>query len=239
VASAYPGFPAEGLKFFRQLERNNNRDWFEAHKEEFVRTTKEPMEALVDAVGARMVKWAPEYVTAARKAIYRIYRDTRFSNDKTPYKTHLGASFFRNDLGRHIAGGFYFEVSHRYLGLASGIYMPDADNLRVIRGHIVENAARWEKIMGAPAARKALGELQGDKLSRPPKGFPADSSVVEWLKMKAMYYWVELDAKLVTGPGVVELIDGWFKKAWPTIEFLNEPLLAAKKKRGPLEEGWV
>lgn len=239
MAASFPGLPREALKFFRDLERNNRREWFEERKELFLAQVKAPMEALVEAVGAEMLKFAPESVTSPQKAIYRIYRDTRFSGDKTPYKTHLGASFFRNDLGRHIAGGFYFEVSHKYVGLAGGVYMPTPENLRLLRTHILENHKRFDKLAREKKLLAALGELQGDKLSRPPKGFPPDHPAIEWIKFKNLYFWKELPAAIAATPDLLPEIVSRFRLMAPVISFFNEPLLADRNRRAPLETGWI
>ncbi len=239
MAASFPGFSKEALKFFRDLEKNNRREWFEARKEFFLANVKAPMEALVEALGAEMLKFAPEAVTSPQKAIYRIYRDTRFSGDKTPYKTHLGASFFRHDLGRHIAGGYYFEVSHKHIGLAGGVYMPTPENLRILRTHIMDNHQRFTKIVGEEKLLEAMGPLQGDKLSRPPKGFPCEHPAMEWIKCKHWYYWKELPSEIATGPGLLKELALRFKLMQPTISFFNEPLIADKNRRAPLETGWV
>jgi len=95
VRSAFPGFPPEGLAFFAGLQRNNRREWFQPRKAIFEETLKQPMREFVDSLNSAMTRFAPEYATDPEKAIYRIYRDTRFSKDKTPYKTHIGALLLR------------------------------------------------------------------------------------------------------------------------------------------------
>src|SRR4026208_1384845 len=93
MPQAIPVFPAEGLKFLRSLKRNNNREWFQAHKDVYEAQIKRPMEDLILALGVDFQKFAPEFIATPRKSLYRIYRDTRFSKDKSPYKTHVAASF--------------------------------------------------------------------------------------------------------------------------------------------------
>ena len=89
----FPGFPAEGLEFLRKLAKNNKREWFQPRKEIFEAKVKQPMIELVEAVNAELLKFAPDHINDPKKAVYRIYRDTRFSADKTPYKTHIAAVF--------------------------------------------------------------------------------------------------------------------------------------------------
>ena len=239
MGASFQGFPKEGLQFLKELERNNDREWFDAHKATYTEVLKPAVEALVASVGAEMMKFAPAYVTEPKKAIYRIYRDTRFSHYKTPYKTHVGALFYRADLGKNEASAFYVEISAKHVGLAGGCYMPDADRLRLIRGHIAEHYDRFAKMLKGKALAASMGELQGGKLSRPPKGFDAEHPGIELLKGKQWYYWRELPPETAESAGVVKEIVSRFQLMLPVVEFLNEPMAAAKKQRAPLETGWV
>ncbi|HPT29050.1 MAG TPA: DUF2461 domain-containing protein, partial [Bryobacteraceae bacterium] len=169
MKSSFAGLPKEALTFLANLEKNNNREWFDAHRETYQEKLKKPMEEFCAAVGGQMASFAPDYMTEPKRALFRIYRDTRFSNNKTPYKTAQGALFFRAELGKNEAAGFYFEVSPKYLGVAGGLYMPNPDYLRVVRAHLMENSARFGKLVASKPLVKTLGELQGEKLSRPPK----------------------------------------------------------------------
>lgn len=234
MRSSFPGLPAECLSFLRALEKNNKREWFDANKQTYVDKVKAPTLEFIAAVSAEFTKFAPLYATDPKKAMYRIYRDTRFSANKTPYKTHTSALFFNSALGKHEAGCFYIEISHKYVGLAAGVYMPDPERLRLIRLHIMDHHQRFAKLVKAKPVVDALGELQGDKLSRPPKGFPCDHPAIEWIKYKHWYYWRELEASLATSPKLVGEVVSRFKKALPVVEFLNEPITAAKKKLAPL-----
>src|SRR5262245_17892196 len=116
----FAGIPAEGINFLKQLKKHNNRDWFNARKETFETKLKAPMIELIDAVNKEMLDFAPDHIQDPKKALYRIYRDTRFSSDKTPYKTHLAAIFPRCGMDRHQGAGFYFQVSHEGAGFAAG-----------------------------------------------------------------------------------------------------------------------
>ena len=123
MSSVFPGFSREAMQFFRGLARNNNRDWFQPRKPIFEEHVKQPMHELVAQVNAALQKFAPEYVTEPSKAVYRFYRDTRFSKDKTPYKDHIAASFYHRSLMGQGAAGFYFQVSHKDVGIGGGVYM--------------------------------------------------------------------------------------------------------------------
>jgi uncharacterized protein (TIGR02453 family) len=230
MKSAAPCMPAAAIKFLRALEKNNNRDWFEANKETYLSEVKAPMELVVAAVGARVARFAPAYVVEPKKAMYRIYRDTRFSANKTPYKTNASALFYRSELGRNEAAALYFEVSPRFVGIAGGLYMPSPDHLRAVRAHLMDHHERFDKLLSSRKLVQLCGGIQGDKLSRPPKGFLPDQPGLEWIKHKQWYFWQELDPKLALGPKLVDEVARRFELMTQAVEFLNEPLLGKKKK---------
>ena len=185
----FPGFSAEALKFFVQLKRHNNRAWFLKNKETYEREIKEPMVSLVLAINAELRMLAPELVTEPKRAIYRIYRDVRFSADKSPYKTHTAALFAPRGFGKHACAGLYFHFAADELLLAGGVYMPGPRELLAIRNHIAANAARFRRIL-AHRQIASLGGLQGDQLMRVPKGFAPDHAAADLLRYKQFLVWV-------------------------------------------------
>src|SRR4051812_28605415 len=128
----FSAFPKEGLRFLRSLKRNNNREWFLEHKVIYEASLKQPMISLVEALAADFQRFAPEMVASPQTSIYRIYRDTRFSNDKTPYKTHVAAMFPRKGLGKHEGAGFYLHISTTEVLVAGGLYMPAPEGLQAV-----------------------------------------------------------------------------------------------------------
>src|SRR5258706_1590551 len=166
--------------FFRGLERNNAGEWFAPRKELFESEVRGPMIELVGLVNEDLKKFAVDNVVPEpAKEIYRLSRDTRFSKDKTPYKTHIGATFPRRGLPKHAGAGFYFGVSHKYVEVAGGMYMPGPEELAAVRRAIAADATRFAKLIGAKALVRKVGALQGEKLKRPPKGFDTDPAVAE------------------------------------------------------------
>src|SRR3954469_933262 len=143
MKSPFPGFSEEAMKFFRGLARNNNREWFQARKPVFEEQVKKPMYELVDAVNTAMKRFAPDYVTDPAKAVYRFYRDTRFSKDKSPYKEQIAASFPRR--GYAESAGYYFSVSHKELAVGGGIYMPSPETLRAVREHMAAHHREFRR----------------------------------------------------------------------------------------------
>ena len=224
----FPGFPKAALTFLRQLKRNNNRDWFNENKAIYESAVKAPCEAFVEALNARLAGFAPAYITEPRKAIYRIYRDTRFSSDKTPYKTHAGALFRRGDLPKHEAAAFYVGISPEGVEVAGGVYMPGPDQLRVLRAHLADRHEALEKMLKGAKLRKLAGELKGTALQRPPKGYAADHPAVELLRRKQWYFFKTLDADLATSPKLVGTVADAFKAMTPVVEFFNLPFQQRK-----------
>jgi uncharacterized protein (TIGR02453 family) len=229
VRSAFPGFPAATVDFFRGLARNNNREWFQPRKLIFEEQVKQPMRALVESVNAALMGFAPEFVTEPEKAIYRIYRDTRFSKDKTPYKTHIAASFRRLGPG-HSDAGYYFALSHKEVAIGGGIYMPEPPALLAIRNHIAGRHDELRRILRARQVRELLGELHGDQLSRVPKGFAGDHPAADLLRFKRFILYVELPPDLATTPDLYLEILKRFRAMAPFLAFLTAPLKAARKR---------
>jgi len=235
VPASFRGFPKEMITFFRSLKRNNRREWFQPRKHVFEQHVKEPMIELVMALNGEFAKFAPEYVSDPKKAIFRIYRDTRFSADKTPYKTHIAASFGRRGGERLAASGFYFSVSHDQIEVAGGIYHPAPETMLVVRTHIAEHYQELRRILADRKVRRLLGELQGDKLTRAPKGFDPAHPAIELIKMKDWILDTTLDPALGATPRLYREIADRFRVMAPLIEFLNRPLLARKPAKDLLE----
>ena len=168
------------------------------------------------------------------KAIYRIYRDTRFSKDKTPYKTHIAAHFKARDLSQAECAGYYVAVSHKEVAVGGGIYMPSPPTLLAVRSHLAQNFEEFERITAARGLKKLLGgELHGERLSRVPKGFAADHPAAEALKYKSLFYYVELPPELATSKTLFAEVRKRFEAIAPVVEFLNAPF-RGKKRRDPL-----
>ena len=171
-------------------------------------------------LNSELLKFAPEYVTEPRDAIFRIYRDTRFSPDKTPYKTHIAASFARRGGERLCAGGFYFSVSNDRIEIAGGIYHPAPDTTLLIRRHIAENYEDLRGIVADKKVRRSIGELQGDELTRAPKGFDPSHPAIDLIKKKDWILDATLDPELATTPRLSREIADRFRTMAPLIDFL-------------------
>src|SRR5882724_10323770 len=221
MKSRFAGFPPEGIEFFAKLMRNNRREWFQPRKAIFEEKLKEPMRELVIALNGALKGFAPEYVSDPDKAVYRIYRDTRFSKDKTPYKDHIAASFARRGGTGHGSGGFYCAVSDKEVAVGGGIYMPDTAMLAGIRRHLAEHHEELRKILRAKTVRDLLGEMQGEQSTRMPKGFAADQPAADLLRFKRFILFTTLPVELATSPELYEAIVKRFRAMTPFLSFLG------------------
>ncbi|MGA3041982.1 MAG: DUF2461 domain-containing protein [Bryobacteraceae bacterium] len=235
MRSGFPGFPAEAVTFYRGLARNNTREWFQPRKQIYDEKVKAPMVDLVTALNSAMMDFAPDYVTDAPKAIYRIYRDTRFSPDKTPYKTQIAASFARRGMEKHGAAGYHFAISHKGVDVGGGIYMPAPETLLAVRTHIAERHAEFRQLSAASAVKQLFGAMQGEQLARAPKGFCAEHPAADLLRFKQFLLFTSLDAAIVTTPKLFVELEKRFRAMAPFLEFLNAPLV---RKRRVREERW-
>lgn len=234
MKNSFPGFPKEGIAFLRALKKNNDREWFTPRKSAFEETVRKPMIELVAALHKEMLRFAPEYVGDPAKCVYRIYRDTRFSKDKTPYKTFASALFLRQGFDKYSgSAGYYFSVSPEQIEIAGGVYTPDRDVLLELRQHIAANHQECRKLIGGPRVKKLLGELWGEQVSRIPKGFDPEHPAADLIRRKSFLFDTMLDAKIATTPDLFKEIVVRLEAMTPFVNFLNRPLLArrAKQKR--------
>ena len=228
----FSGFSREMPAFFRALERNNKRDWFGPRKGHFEEHVRGPMVELVTLLNEEMRRFSVDHVAEEPgKLLYRIYRDTRFSKDKTPYKTHLGTTFAHRTLSRHGGAGYYFEISHRYVGIAGGVYMPGPEELLAIRKAIAAKPREFLEVFGGAKTKRMFGALQGEKLKRLPKAWAdrADAAEGEFLKYKQFYWWVELPAEVAMTPKLPGVLTAHFKAMSESLGWFNRAILAARR----------
>jgi uncharacterized protein (TIGR02453 family) len=223
---AYPpfaGFTPETFSFLRRLKKNNNRPWFAKHKAEYEELVRFPMECLIASLRPRMADVASGFEFHPRKSIFRVYRDTRFSNDKTPYKTNIAANFkSRGPKAPTGAPGLYVGIGLDEIFLGGGIYMPDGPQLKSIRAYIAAKPEELETVIGDPSFRKVLGEILGDKLQKAPLGYPKDHPMIEHLRLKQFYVGVELEQKECLKPRFLDTIVRVFTASMPFMNWLQK-----------------
>ena len=224
MKNRFSGFPPDTLRFLRQLKRNNNREWFLAHKDVYESKVKAPMTDLVLALGHVLQQSAPDLIVDPKHAIYRIYRDIRFSPDKRPYKTPLAARFVPRGIPKNTGAVLYFHLEPAQIIVAGGVYITDSATLWILRQHI---AANWEdfcKITNQRNFRKLFGSVQGERLVRPPSGFAADHPAIDVLRQKQFFVVQTEPAELAEQPKLYHWLCALFSAMIPFVQFLNVPI---------------
>ncbi len=224
-AASFTAFSPKALAFLRALKRNNDREWFRERKDQYEEFLRQPMEALVERLSHDLCGFAPHLVANPKTAIYRIYRDTRFSNDKTPLKTNIAAIFPRRGLPKHQGAGLYLEVSPAWVWLGGGLYAPDPSQLQRVREHIAANHGRLRSIVESPAFRRTVGQLDGETMQRVPRGFASDHPAAAYLKYRQFLAGKQLPASFATSPRFYAGVLSVFRQVAPLTTFLNEPLV--------------
>ena len=225
----FPGFPQEGLRFLRSLKRNNKREWFQQRKNTYLATVKGPMEAFILTLAEDLRVFAPEMIASPKVSAYRIYRDTRFSPNKSPYKTHAAAIFPRRGLSKHGGAGLYVHIAPEEVLVGGGLYMPSSPDLQAVREHLAENHRAFRSKIASRKFREFFGEISGEQLTRIPRGFPREHPAADLLRHKqflaSRIFEPEEATTAIFYPEVVRT----FKALLPVIRFLNEPILEQQK----------
>ena len=218
-------FDARALSFLRALKRNNDREWFKARKEQYDELLRAPMLAIIERLAVDFQSFAPDLVASPKVSMYRIYRDTRFSEDKSPLKTHVAAMFPSRRLAKHQGAGLYFHLAVDGVWVGGGMYAPDTSQLQAERDHIATNIKRFRAIVESPRFRRSVGQLEGEQLQRVPRGYPKDHEAADYLRYRQFLGGKEFPARFATAPGFYKGIVGVFREVAPLVRFLNEPLL--------------
>ncbi len=218
---AKPYFTKALFDFLKDLAANNNRDWFQANKERYEESLKQPALRFVADFGPQVRAVSPHIVCDPRPtggALFRIYRDVRFSKDKSPYKTHCALQF-RHEAGKDAhAPGLYLHLEPGNCGAAAGLWRPPTEQLRLIREAVAGNHAKWRKINDAPAL--AGMRRFSESLQRVPAGYPKDHPAAEELKWKDWGLWVPLSQKDVLAADAPDRLGALYKDMKPMLKFL-------------------
>jgi uncharacterized protein (TIGR02453 family) len=214
------------LGFLKKLDKNNDREWFNAHKEQFI-AAKENIAALTGYLISQIAKFDPAISgTLPEDCVFRIYRDIRFSKNKSPYKNNLGA-YIAPGGRKSVSPGYYFHIQPGQCFIAAGLHMPDSTSLLKIRKAIAGRTDEFVKILKAKSFKERFGELHGEKLKTMPKGFPADHPAIEYLKMKSLTAHREYKSdKVVLSKDYPKMLVGDAKAIFPLVTFLRAALKA-------------
>ena len=216
-----PSFSPQLFAFLRELKDHNEREWFNANKGRYEQEVKEPALAFVEDVGYRLPEVAP-HLTADKRSLFRIYRDTRFSKDKTPYKTHVGLYFRHARSGEADTGGVYLHLAPGSVFLGAGIWHPGSPALKRIRDALVARPDEWREAVAAVGPTWKIAD--GESLKRPPAGYGKDHPLIEDIKRKSFAITSPLTQKQATAGGFLDECEQRVAAARPYMEFLCSAL---------------
>lgn len=218
----FKGFPPQTLAFLEDLSRNNEREWFNANKQRYEQFVRQPALSFIEEMAPKLRGISGQFNASAKKtggSLMRVYRDTRFSSDKTPYKTNIGIQF-RHVLGRDIhAPGFYLHISPDECFIGAGIWHPESRTLTRIRDFIADNPAAWQAALTHKPFCKSY-RLAGDSLVRPPKGYSADHPLIEDLKRKDFIALKSFDGRRIASAKFVDFVNKGFADSAPLMRYL-------------------
>lgn len=211
------------IGFLTALQQNNDRDWFTANKIHY-QEAKDTFESFINRLIQGIHKFDPEIGSVtARECVFRIYRDVRFSKNKSPYKTNMGG-FIAKGGRKGGNAGYYLHIDPEQSFIAGGNHLPPPDALKKIRQEILYNIGEFKTILGKPSFRALYGELDGERLSRPPKDFPADFPDIDLLKFKTYTVLHAVDESKVLAPDFEGYVLNAFRELHPLNRFLNKAL---------------
>lgn len=222
-------FTAATLAFFRGLARNNRKPWFEAHRAEYDGVVVAPMRELIEEMDVRLARFAPEIIGDPKRSMFRIYRDIRFSKDKSPYKTHAACWFYHRDgtraVGREAAGGgagFYFQIAPGACFLGGGMWMPPREALQNLRDAIADDPRAFERIVTSPRVQRRFGGLSEEEmLRRVPRGYAPDHPAARWLRLQSFTLGRELRDAQVLGGRLPALLEADYRLITPLVRWIN------------------
>lgn len=218
----FVGFPQQCLPFLSALRNNNSREWFNQHKSEYETYVREPALAFISDTTPLLMEISPHFRAIAKKSggsLMRVYRDTRYSNDKSPYKTNIGIQF-RHELGKDVhAPGFYLHIEPEGCFIGVGIWHPETAVLARIRDFLIDNPAGWKKAMAHGPFKKNF-TLEGDSLQRPPRGYPKEHELIEDLKRKDFIACSTFADAEISDKRLLNKVIAAFKQSDPFMRYL-------------------
>lgn len=218
----FGGFSRDTIAFLTELASNNNRDWFQANKPRYEEAVREPALAFIDAMAPGLERISPHFVASSRRSggsLMRIYRDMRFSPNKSPYKTNIGIQF-RHALGKDVhAPGFYVNIEPGSCFFGAGIWRPDSEALGAIRKRIAESPAVWKRARDAKTFA-ARFTLRGEQLKRMPRGYDAEHPLADDLRRKDFIGVASYEIGDITESGYRDEVLSAFADAKPFMRFL-------------------
>jgi uncharacterized protein (TIGR02453 family) len=224
-------FSKRSLTFFRQLARNNDKSWFEAHRDEYENEVRAPMRELIEELDVRFAEFAPEIGGDPKRSMFRINRDIRFSKDKSPYKTHAAAWFHHRNAARSVgseadagSAGYYFHLEPGGKSMiGAGLWMPPRPQLNKLRSAIADDSAGFDQMVRSIPSRFD-GLDDESTLKRMPRGYAEDHPAAKWLRYQSFTSGRTLTDAQATSSALVTLLATEFKALLPLVRWLNGAL---------------
>jgi uncharacterized protein (TIGR02453 family) len=211
------------LPFLRRLEKNNNREWFNEHKADY-EVAKAEIIGFTEHLIAKCSSFSPELNgVKAKDCVFRIYRDTRFSKNKAPYKNNMGAYLSKGGK-KSVFAGYYIHLQPGASFVAGGLWMPEPKELQLVRQEIYFRYAQLLQIVSKKTFKTLFAEIEGEKLKQIPKGFDKDHPAAAYLKMKSFIVSRSFDDNMVKEPDLLQEVLSTFKAMSPLVNFINEAL---------------
>lgn len=228
-AESFTGFSPKTFSFFRGLNKNNRKEWFEAHRQDYEKYVRGPLLALINEMDVHLASFAPEIVGTIKKSPFRIHRDVRFSKDKSPYKTRAAFWLYHRDAGHSVGGeaahggaGFYFQLSPEGTFCGGGIWMPPRPVLTKIRLAIADDPAGWEELVLSRSFRRRFGELEPERmLTRVPREFAPEHPAARWLRFQSFTAGCELPDEDVFSARLPHILARHYLAMTPFVRWLN------------------
>ena len=231
-ASEFRGFTPAAIRFLSSLERNNTREWFQAHRDAYERDVREPLAAFVEEMDVRFAALAPEIVGDPKRSLFRIHRDVRFSSDKSPYKTNAACWFYHGDAGRgvgsttpHGGAGFYFHLEPGGSMIGGGIWMPPRPTLARIREQLDEDHRALARLLADAALKRRLGGLdESAMLTRMPRGYAVDHPAAALLRHQSFTVGRALSDAELFSPRLADVLARDYARLVPFVRWFNNAL---------------
>ena len=224
-----PSFTPKTIPFLRSLRRHNDRQWFRERRDVYDAHVRGPMVAVIEQLAEDFHHFAPELVATSKISLFRIYRDTRFSKDKSPLKTQVAAIFPHRELGRLEGAALYLEVAPTHVMFAGGLHAPSSPDLQRIREDLTHRYRRLRTIIGSVGFRRTLGPLDGKVLQRVPHGYPRTHPAADLLRRREFLASKKYSANFAADPRFYRELLRVFRQIVPLVRFLNQPLINRTK----------
>ncbi len=222
MASRYAKFGPDTIGFLEELAANNNREWFKENKSRYESDVLDVALHFIQSMQDPLAKIAPRFVAMPTRmggSLMRVYRDTRFSKNKTPYKTNIGIQFRHEQAKDMHAPGYYLHIDPEQVFIGIGMWRPDSDPLRGIRERITAKPAEWKRVISEPAFKRQF-QLGGESLTRPPRGFDKDHECIDDIRRKSFIAVKDMEVAACLKPQFQRSVEASFKAAEPFMRFL-------------------